>query len=113
MRRGTATITIAVAAITLQDQDTAQFVDQGRGQSRGLCFWRGVTFWSRFQRPNSARARVPVRSQPRSRRAAAWLPWPARLRTLMKTLPMVANRRGACPARIREASSLRVVSRRW
>ena len=49
---------------------------QGLGQSRRFRLWPHVTFWSRLrrQRPRRARARVPVRSQARSRRAAAWFP---------------------------------------
>ena len=65
------------------------------------------------QSPRMARAWSPVRSQARSRRAAAWLACPARLRTLVTVLAMAANSRGDCPARSREASSPRVVSRRW
>src|ERR1035437_8903042 len=56
-------------------------------------------------RPRRPRARRPVRSQPRSRRAAAWLVRPARFRTLTTVLAMEANSRGASPARSREASS--------
>ena len=93
-------------------------VGQGWGQSRGfgacwLC--HGLVSFrvtGGVYSPRRVRARKPVRSQPSSRRAAAWLAWPARLRTLVTALPMEANRRGDCPARSREASSPRVTSRR-
>ena len=108
----------APIAITLLVRNPASPSPQGWGQSRGfgacwLCHGLvSLRVTGGVYSPRRVRARKPVRSQPSSRRAAAWLAWPARLRTLVTALPMEANRRGDCPARSREASSPRVTSRR-
>ena len=77
---------------------------QGWGQSRGFgaCWLCHGLVWFRVTggvySPRRVRAREPVPCRPSSRRAAAWLASPARLRTLVTALPMEANRRGDCRA---------------